>query len=144
MRVSQIMTEAVTTIDAGEPLTKAARMMRDREVGLLPVVTKGSVLGVISDRDIVIRGLADDRDPATTAVRDVMSEQVVSCRLGADADKVGRLMSNHQVRRVVVVDEDDKPVGIVSLGDLASERDGDDKAGDVLEDVSDDQPGSSK
>jgi CBS domain-containing protein len=136
MRISEIMTRTVKTIPHDATLVSAARMMRDEDIGLLPVVADGNVVGVISDRDLAIRGLAEDRDPRQVPVREVMSERVVSCRPEASADEVVRQMARHQVRRVVVVNDGKSPIGIVSIGDFATQNGGTAKAGKLLRDVS--------
>jgi CBS domain-containing protein len=113
-----------------------ARIMRDMNVGIVPVADDDRLLGVITDRDITIRVTAAGMSPQDVTVQDFMSPNVVTVKPGDDVEAVRKVMSENQIRRVMVVD-DEKLVGVISLGDVAlNERDKDAKTGEVLEKVS--------
>jgi CBS domain-containing protein len=122
--VSDIMTVDVQSIEPERSLREAARMMQMLEVGALPVCTGQRLLGLLTDRDITVRGLALGLDPDTACVSDVMSTDLHFCTEEQDADEVMRVMGDKQIRRVPVIDVDHNLVGIVSLGDLALRQPG--------------------
>ncbi len=119
MQVSELMTKAVQTIEAGATLQEAAQMMRDLDVGVLPVSDGGRPTGMLTDRDIVIRAVADSRDPVQTCVRDVITPRVCSIDAEQEVSEAAELMAKEQVRRLLVVDKQQRAVGIISLGDLS-------------------------
>ena len=135
MQLRDVMTKDVEAISADATLEEAARKMKELDVGPLPVVDDGTVIGVITDRDITVRATAHGSDPKTSRVRDAMTSDVVSCFEDEGVEAAARVMSEKQIRRLLVLTREKKLVGIVSLGDLAIEA-GDDLAGEVLEDVS--------
>jgi CBS domain-containing protein len=123
--VQDIMTTELTTVPMSAPIEQAARLMRDEDIGDVIVVNdEGGLVGLVTDRDITIRAIADGRDPSGTAVREICSADLVTARPGEDVSEVAELMRSQAVRRIPVVDGD-RPVGIVSLGDLAVEREPD-------------------
>jgi len=136
MLISEIMTRNVQTIPPNSTLREAARMMRDLDVGGLPVCDGDRLVGFITDRDIVVRAIAEGEDPDTCRIADVMTAEVVWCYEDADVEEAGRLMEERQVRRLAVVDRNKRLVGILSLGDLAVEVEDEDFAGEILEQVS--------
>ena len=120
--VQDVMTRDPITIDAGAPLVEAAKKMREADVGPLIVMTDGEICGIVTDRDITIRAVAEGKDPQSAKVGEICSKEIATV---SPRDKVGMaidLMEKIAVRRLPVV-EDHKPVGIVSLGDLAVQRD---------------------
>jgi len=119
MKISDVMTPQPECIKPDASLADAARMMRELEVGALPVCENNRLTGMITDRDLVIRGLAEARDPASTKVRTIMSSELVSTFDDQDVEVAARLMEVKQVRRLTVLNREKKLVGIVSLGDLA-------------------------
>ena len=119
MKVSEAMTRKVEIIDPDAPVGEAARRMRDDNVGALPVGENDRLIGIVTDRDIVVRGVADDRLGSTTAVRDVMSEHVYYCFDNDDLEQAAKIMAEHQVRRLPVLNQSKRLVGIVALADLA-------------------------
>lgn len=119
MKIREIMTPGVQCIDPNDTLVGAAELMRQIEVGALPVCEHGRVLGMITDRDIVIRAIAAGRDPATTAVLEVMTAGAICVREDHPLKEAVRTMEKHQIRRAPVVDRDNHLVGIISLGDIA-------------------------
>ena len=135
MEIKDIMTRSVVSIDPNESIEVAARTMTQYNVGALPVCANGKLCGLVTDRDIVTRCLASNRLPASTQVRQVMTEQVTAVRPDMDTGAAAHLMGRLQVRRLPVV-ENGKLCGMVSLGDLAVREETVLDAGDVLADVS--------
>lgn len=119
MKVADIMTTEVAVVAPQAFLEEAARRMRDGDLGILPVGEHGKLVGVLTDRDIVVRAVARGRPPAECHVAEVMSAQV--CHVAADAELADarRLMREQRVRRLPVLDHNGRLVGMVSLGDLA-------------------------
>lgn len=130
-RVSEIMTPAPVSVRPGQPAADAARIMRDNGIGNVLVVEHDRLVGLVTDRDIVMRVVAERRDPATTAVGDICSRDLATVAPDEDADEAVARMRERGVRRVPVVSEG-SPVGILSIGDMAVERD----ARSALADVS--------
>jgi CBS domain-containing protein len=137
MKLKDIMTPNVECVRPEDTLEDAARKMRDLDVGPLPVCGDNDRLaGMITDRDITVRAVAEGKDPKTTRVRDAMSEEIIYCFEDQDVQEAARTMRERQVRRLVVLNRDKRLVGIVSLGDLATETGDKQKSGEVLQDVS--------
>lgn len=135
MRVAEAMTRDVRLAKPDQSIIDAAKMMADEDCGILPVEENDRLVGMITDRDIVVRGLAQGCD-ANTKVRDVMSSEVKYCYEDDDVDDVAQNMGDLQVRRLPVVTRGDKRlVGIVSLGDIATTEE-QDKAGEALSSIS--------
>jgi len=122
MKLKDIMTKDVECVRPGDTLQDAARKMKELDVGPMPVCGDGDrIVGMLTDRDIVIRTTAEGKDPKTTRVQDAMSEDVVWCFDDQDSEEAAELMQERQVRRLLVMNRDKRLVGIVSLGDLATE-----------------------
>ena len=136
MNVSDVMTRAVDVIHPDSTLDEAAERMRRLDVGPLPVCDGDRLVGMITDRDITVRGTAESRDPVTTRVSEIMTPEVVFTYEDEDVKRAAKLMEDHQLRRLVVLNRDKKLVGIVSLGDLAVETSDDKLKGQVLEEIS--------
>ena len=136
MKVKEVMSTPVIRIHADESVSVAARTLTHYNIGALPVCGRdGRVCGVITDRDIVTRCLAANRQPANTTVKQVMTEQVTSVRPDMEIGAAAHLMGRLQIRRLPVV-ENGKLCGMVSLGDMAIREETTIDAGDVLADVS--------
>lgn len=131
-QVKDIMTTGPITLDKDASLAEAARVMRDRGIGDVIVVEGDDAEGIVTDRDIVIRGVAEGADPNSTRLGQVVSGDLTSVAPDDPVERALELMSEKAVRRLPVL-EGGKPVGVVSLGDLAIQRD----AGSVLADISD-------
>lgn len=136
MLINEIMTHRVEYVGPNDTLQMAARKMRDHDVGPMPVCENQSVIGMVTDRDITVRAVAEGRDPKTTRVRDVMSGELICCFEDQEAEVAGRLMQSQQIRRVLVLNRDKRLVGIVSLADLVVEALNPRDAGEVLQQVS--------
>ena len=121
MRVSDVMTEKVYVAHPEQSLHEIARVMAKLDLGALPVENKGRLIGMITDRDIAVRGVASDHEP-DTRVRDVMSRGVKYCYEDEKIDHVAHNMSEIQVRRLPVMNRQKELVGIVSLADIATKR----------------------
>ena len=119
MQVQEIMTRGVDVVDPNMTIRDAARRMREDNVGALPVGENDRLVGMVTDRDIVMRAVADERRPGTTAVRDVMSEGVCYCFEDDNLERAAQVMAEHQVRRLPVLNRDKRLVGFVALADLA-------------------------
>jgi CBS domain-containing protein len=119
MKVNQIMTAHAHCVAPDNTLVEAAGLMRELDVGALPVCEIDRVAGMVTDRDIVLRGVADGRDANTTLVRDVMSQGAFHIFADQSVEDAARLMEDKQIRRLPVLDRSQRLVGIVSLGDLA-------------------------
>jgi CBS domain-containing protein len=135
VKVKDIMTHEVEYVAPSASLRQAAERMRALDVGSLPVCENDRLLGVITDRDITIRAVADGQDPGRTSVRDVMSADPVACSENDDVTAAARLMESRQVRRLPVV-AGNRLVGVVALADLATRVRDDRLSGEVLERVS--------
>jgi len=130
------MTTGVEVIDPDGTLQEAAARMKSLDVGMLPVCDNGKLEGMITDRDITVRAIAEGEDPTIIRVRDVMTPDVFYCYDDQLVSDAARLMQERQVRRLVVVNRDKQLVGVVSLGDLAVETGDEEMAGQALEAVS--------
>jgi len=117
MKVSEVMTRDVQTVRPDQTAREAASFMLRADAGSIPVVDGDRLMGMITDRDIAVRGVAEGHGP-DTPVRELMTNDVVAARIDDDVDDVAVQMSEAQVRRLPVVDEQDQLCGIVSLGDL--------------------------
>ena len=133
--IGDLMTSNPCSIDAEKPVSYAAKMMRDEDVGVAPIVEGDKLIGVLTDRDIAIRVVAEGKDPDQIKVRDVASKDVVTVDPQQDLDEALRLMAQHQVRRLPVVEEDGKLVGVVAQADVAREAT-DEQTGEVVEKIS--------
>ena len=137
MKVSEVMTRDVQTIQPDQRVQEAASFMLSADAGSIPVTEGERLVGMITDRDIAVRGVAKGHGP-DTPVRELMSNDIICARIDDDCDAVASRMSEAQVRRLPVVDAQERLCGIVSLGDLAREG-ASDTAEQALEGVA--QPG---
>ena len=133
-RVKDAMTSDVKTASPAQPLTDVARLMKQEDVGAVPVVDGERLIGVVTDRDIVVRGIADGSDPHAIKAGDIASRDIVTVRPDDDLDEALRLMGQHQVRRLPVVDEG-QLVGVVAQADVAQEAKEKD-VGQLVEEIS--------
>ena len=115
------MSKNPCAIEADRSVAYAAKMLKDENVGLAPIVEKDRLVGVLTDRDIVVRVVAEGKDPDSVRVRDVASRDVVTVDPKQDLDEALKLMARHQVRRLAVVEEDGKLLGVVAQADVAEE-----------------------
>ncbi len=134
MQVQQIMQRQVSFAEPNMTIRDAARRMRADNIGALLVSDNGRLIGMVTDRDIVTRAVAEDGGNGTTSVRDVMSEGVCYCFDSDDLDQAASVMARHQVRRLPVINGEQQLVGVVALADLG--RAGDGAAQDALKGIS--------
>src|SRR5918998_4572885 len=133
--IREVMSSNPSAIEADKPVADAAKLMRDEDVGLAPVVEGDRLVGTLTDRDIAIRVVAEGRDPQSTTVREVASTDLVTVDPQQELSEALRLMAQHQVRRLPVVEEDGRLVGIVAQADIARQAD-DRQTGEVVERIS--------
>jgi len=129
------MTKDPCAINADKSVAYAAKMMRDEDVGLAPIVEGDRLVGTLTDRDIAVRVVAEGRDPGQAKVREVMSTDLVTVDPQQDLDEALRLMASYQLRRLPVVEEDGKLVGVVAQADVAQRVDNE-QTGRVVEEIS--------
>jgi CBS domain-containing protein len=133
--IRDVMTPNPSSLGSGSNAVEAARLMRDKDTGIIPIVEGDKLIGAVTDRDIALRVVAEGKDPQTTTVGEIASRQLVTIDLEQDLDEALRLMARHQVRRLPVVEEDGTLVGIVAQKDIAQHA-SDEQTGDVVEDIS--------
>lgn len=119
MQVKDIMTKGIRIAEPGEALPHAAKKMRTQHIGSLPVIENGELIGMITDRDIAIRAVGDNKDPASVKVRDIMSEDCFWCSETEAVEDAVRIMEQNKVRRLPVMNDAKKIVGMLSLEDVA-------------------------
>ena len=136
MKIKDVMTKSVETVRPDQTLQEAASRMKSLDVGPMPVCENDRLVGMLTDRDIVVRAAAEGRDVRTTKVRDAMTSDVVVCSEDDDVKDAARTMKDRQIRRLVVVDGQKRVAGIVSLGDIAVDTSDEKMSGRVLEEVS--------
>jgi CBS domain-containing protein len=134
-KIREVMTTNPRTVEPTTPIVDAARMMRDEDVGPIPIVENNQCAGILTDRDIVLRVVAEGRDPATTTVGDVASRDLITIDPEQTLDEAARLMAQHQVRRLPVCEEDGNLVGIIAQADLALTAP-EKTTGEVVEEIS--------
>ncbi|MBC76628.1 MAG: hypothetical protein CME64_11495 [Halobacteriovoraceae bacterium] len=123
MKAREIMHKGLKTIDGNESLESAAHIMKDSDIGCLPVVSNGEVVGVLTDRDIVTRCLAEDKDYHSVKASDCMTKKVVSVSEDSEVEEVSRKMVDDKISRVFIEDNQHRPVGLVSVEDLVHHSD---------------------
>jgi CBS domain-containing protein len=128
--IREVMTADPRSVSSSDTVVDAAREMREGDVGAIIVADEGRVTGILTDRDIVVRVVADGRDPASTTVGDVATMDVITLTVDQTVEDAIRIVREHDVRRIPVV-QDGRPAGIVSIGDLAIERDPDSALADI-------------
>ena len=133
--IREVMSSNPSAIEADKSVADAAKLMRDEDVGLAPVVEGDRLVGTLTDRDITVRVVAEGKDPQSTTVREVASTDLVTVDPEQDLDEAARLMAQHQVRRLPVVEEDGRLVGVVAQADVARQAD-DRQTGEVVERIS--------
>jgi len=134
-KIRDVMTPNPRTIEPSTTVQEAAKLMRDEDVGPIPIVENGSVSGIVTDRDIVLNVVAEGIDPSSTPVSQIASRDLITVDPEQTLDEAFRLMGQHQVRRLPVCEEDGKLVGIVAQADIALQSD-DARTGEVVEEIS--------
>jgi CBS domain-containing protein len=140
MKVRELMTADPATLRPDATLGEAATLMKQEDCGSIPIVDDGRLVGIVTDRDIVIRAIAAGKDPRSTRVSDVMSADPVTIRSDDDAREAERLMADRQIRRLPVCD-DGKLAGILVIGQLARRERDEEKVGETLKEISEQKSG---
>ena len=135
MKAKDIMTKNVAYVSPSTPVIEAAQLMQKHNVGSIPVMESDGIAGIVTDRDIVVRNVAHGKSAYDTPVSDVMTSQVITVTPDMDMDEVTEIMSRQQIRRVPVM-ENKKIVGMVALGDIATNPRFDIEASDALAEIS--------
>jgi CBS domain-containing protein len=138
--VRDVMTSNPESVTEKDSILDAARIMRDQDTGVVPVVDGRRIIGMITDRDIVVRAIADGKDVNSVRVNEVMTKSVRSVRETASVDEALDLMSSAQIRRVPVVNDSNELVGILSIGDISTNTNKDGKVGKAVENISEAPP----
>lgn len=133
--IRNVMTPNPTTVAPSTPVAEVARLMKREDVGSVPVCESDRLIGTVTDRDIALRVVAEGKDPQSTKVSDVASTDLVTIDPQQSLDEALRLMAQHQVRRLPVVEEDGRLVGIVAQADVAQQG-ADHKTGEVVQQIS--------
>ena len=136
MRVREVMTEQIVRAQPDTTLEEIAMMMKTENTGAIPVVDEDELIGIVTDRDIVMRCVADGGDPTQMTAEDVVSEEVETIDPDADVEEALELMSRKQIRRLPVVNTGGELIGMVSIGDLAVKQDDQEESGRALKDIS--------
>jgi len=135
MKLKDIMTKDVSTASPEASVQEVARKMRELNVGAIPIVEEGRPVGIITDRDIVLRNVVENKEAKSVRVFEIMTRDLVLGEPEMDVREAAVIMSRHQIRRLPVV-ENGRLVGIVSIGDLATRSEFADEAGEALSDIS--------
>jgi len=133
--VRDVMTQGPRSVRRDSSVVEAARIMRDEDVGVVPVVDGDRIVGMLTDRDITLSVVAEGKDPQSTNAEEIASSELVTVDPQQDLDEALRLMARHQVRRLPVVEEDGKLVGILAQADVARHA-SDAQTGEVVEEIS--------
>ena len=137
MTCNEVMTKDPKTCAPTDTVQRAAQLMKTEDVGPIPIVgDNGKLEGIITDRDIVLKVVAEGQDPKTTKLADVMSTDLITCTTDGDIEKTLDLMEDNQVRRIPVVDASGRLVGIISQADIATRLDEPEKTAELVEDIS--------
>ncbi|MFW5871299.1 MAG: CBS domain-containing protein [Verrucomicrobiota bacterium] len=137
MKVTEIMTRTVEYVTEKDMLNRAAQKMKNINVGAVPVTDdRNQLSGILTDRDIVVRAVAENKDTSITPVSEVMTSGVVSCPVEQTVEEAAKLMEEQQVRRLLVVDGNNNVVGLLSLGDIAVKCPHEELAAEAVEEVS--------
>jgi CBS domain-containing protein len=135
-QIREVMTKSPRTVRPDDTAVDAVKLMRDEDTGIAPITEDdGRLVGVVTDRDVAIRVVAEEKDPRTTKVTEIASQNLVTVDPEQDLDEAMQLMADHQVRRLPVVEDDDRLVGIVAQADVARHADPD-RTGRVVEEIS--------
>lgn len=136
MQLKEVMTRNVETVPPSATIADVAQRMRGTDCGVMPVCENDRLVGIVTDRDIVLRAIAEGKDPARTQVRECMSKGVTFCFEDQGVEEAARVMESQQIRRIVILNRKKRLIGILSLGDLAIRIPSEGFAGRVLEQIS--------
>lgn len=139
-QVRDVMTPNPECVSERDSISDVARIMKEQDTGVVPVVDGKKIIGLITDRDIVIRGIAEGRDLSSVKVNELMTKSIRSVSEDTPVNDVLNLMGNAEIRRVPVVNGNNELVGIISLGDIATNSNQDGRVGKAVEDISEAPP----
>lgn len=134
-----VMTKDPVCATPEDTVATVARLMKDNDIGPVPIVegkTSKRLVGIVTDRDLALKVVAEGRDPSSTQVRDVMTKDVVTCRVDEAVEDTLQAMSKNQLRRILVVDENDMLVGIIAQADIATRMNEPEKTGEMVKEIS--------
>lgn len=134
--IRDVMTPNPECVTEKDSIRDVARIMKDKDTGVVPVVDGRKIIGLITDRDIVVRGVAEGKDISTVRVNELMTKSVRTVREDSSVNDALELMSHADIRRVAVVNSNDELVGIVSIGDISTNTNADGKVGKTVESIS--------
>jgi CBS domain-containing protein len=138
-KCDEVMTKDPVCCLPNDSVAKAAELMQSENIGSIPVIENRQsqkLVGIVTDRDLALKIVAEGRDPQTTKVEEVMTHNVVTCRADDDLQKALAAMANHQLRRIPVVDNDNRIVGIIAQADVATRVDEPEKTGEMVKEIS--------
>ena len=135
MQVKYVMTPGVEMVCSDATVSEAAMKMKSLDIGVLPVQEDDRIIGMVTGRDIIVRAIAEARDPSTTRVDEIMTGEVASCYEDDSIDDAARIMEDKQIHRLMVLSSDNNPVGILALSDIAVKTSNEHLAWEVLERV---------
>lgn len=136
---SDVMTRNPVCAQPDDTVASVAQLMKEKDIGPVPIVQdkiSKKLLGIVTDRDLAIKVVAEERDPKTTTVKEVMTKDVVTCRDTDNIESTLDAMSEHQLRRILVVDKNNLLVGIIAQADVATRMDEPEKTGEVVKEIS--------
>jgi CBS domain-containing protein len=136
---SDVMTKNPVCAQPDDTVASVAKLMKERDIGPVPIVEdkiSKKLLGIVTDRDLAIKVVAEGRDPKTTTVKEVMTKDVVTCHENDEIESTLEAMSKHQLRRILVVDADNMLVGIIAQADIATRMNEPEKTGEVVKEIS--------
>jgi CBS domain-containing protein len=136
MQLKDIMTPEVERLHKDVSIQEVAQKMKAIDAGMIPVYDGDRLVGMVTDRDIALRVAAEGRDPTRTPAHAVMTPEVIYCFEDQTVEEAGQVMEQHQIRRLIVLNRDKRLVGVVSLGDLATNRKSKKSAGEALSEIS--------
>ena len=136
MQVKEIMTCNIESINSNADLVEAARKMKSFEIGALPVWQNDELIGVITDRDITTRAVAEEKNPSKTTVEQIMTSDIYCCHEDDDIHYAAMVMEENSIHRLLVINSDNKPIGFVSLSDFAVKSNDEHLTYEVLERIS--------
>lgn len=135
MKVNELMTKPVVTLSSSDSVERAATLMKEHNVGSIPVCDGGTIKGIVTDRDITLKSVASGKDTKRQPVNEVMTTNIITGSPNMNLDEASRIMSDNQIRRLPIVDNNNL-VGIIGLGDLATESKSNEMAGCALSGIS--------
>jgi CBS domain-containing protein len=139
MKAKDIMSKSIVSLSSNDTIERAATLMKEYDIGSVPVCDSDKVIGIVTDRDIALRAVSSSAHTSSESVKNIMTTNPVTASPDMSLEDLSKIMSQQQIRRIPIV-ENQRLVGVVSLGDLATESQSDQKAGHSLSDIS--QPGT--